>query len=486
MLFQSISFLSVLIISFVSSNLAYQINDEGRLHDYLFSSNTSAYNPNLRPVTKSSNKIAVDTRMGLKRIFEMDESNHRVILFAVLFKKWTDEYLKWNPKDFGGIEYTYVEYSKIWTPQFQLVSKYANDKVGASDESIHDVYDNFPVKLFYNGTVVFTPSVHLTSECLFNYGKFPFDVQLCLFVFQVPYTTDQISLQLQVFYTDDENRKYEHMWDIDNFNVYHTEQNKSPGVLLQMQFKRKFRNYLYILPSYFVYFLTLLMFILPQTSNQRIMIGSTCLIISCLLAYMMSNSAPNHDISAWPLLGKMFLFNIVLLSFSILFSTFIINIASGDHLKSVPDWLRKLTISVLARVFCIQAVAYTVLNSYAFKVHDDEVIAVHEHVNSQLVMDSIDDDVVVRNRSSNPEKNEPNETNEVNEHTEQHKRTNLTKVLKKIYENIEQIRYRMQIDTYNTCKNNEWLLVGTLFDKILFFVYCTIVIFSTFTIFRQD
>lgn len=61
----------------------------------------------------------------------------------------------------------------------------------------------------------------------------------------------------------------------------------------------------------------------------------------------------------------------------------------------------------------------------------------------------------------------------------------LTKLLKRIHEHMEQIRYRMQKETYKNCTSNEWLLVGSLVDKILFFVYCSIVIFCTLTIFRN-
>ena len=66
-------------------------SDEARLHQYLFnrdenSGNKWAYNPNLRPVRNSKTQVMVDARLGIKRIFEMDEANHRVTLFAALFK----------------------------------------------------------------------------------------------------------------------------------------------------------------------------------------------------------------------------------------------------------------------------------------------------------------------------------------------------------------------------------------------------------------
>lgn len=74
-------------IKFFQKIKIYLVNDEGRLYEYLFSSNSSIrYNPNIRPVEQKSNRMVVHARLGIKRLFEMDENNHRVIIFAVLFK----------------------------------------------------------------------------------------------------------------------------------------------------------------------------------------------------------------------------------------------------------------------------------------------------------------------------------------------------------------------------------------------------------------
>jgi hypothetical protein len=76
----------------------------------------------------------------------------------------------------------------------------------------------------------------------------------------------------------------------------------------------------------------------------------------------MSTRIPHDDIAAWPLLGKLYLFNMVLLTASILFSAFILNISQNDHNKSVPHWLKMLTINYLAKIFCIQPVNIINLN----------------------------------------------------------------------------------------------------------------------------
>jgi hypothetical protein len=71
-----------------------------------------------------------------------------------------------------------------------------------------------------------------------------------------------------------------------------------------------------------------------------------------LLTFMLSNMMPHSEISAWPLLGKLYLFNAVMLTFSLLFSSFIINLSQTHHNKSVPNWL-KIVCSFVNLLFII-------------------------------------------------------------------------------------------------------------------------------------
>jgi hypothetical protein len=60
----------------------------------------------------------------------------------------------------------------------------------------------------------------------------------------------------------------------------------------------------------------------------------------------------------------------------------------------------------------------------------------------------------------------------------------LSKLLKMIHGHIDQLGYNYQKENYKLCVNNEWLLIGVILDKILFFVYCSVVIFATMIIFK--
>ena len=119
-------------------------------------------------------------------------------------------------------------------------------------------------------------------------------------------------------------------------------------------------------------------------------------------------------------------------------------------------------------------------------------------------MSSLNSDTTVRYRKVNENELEDEDTNNLppvsivdnsnlyvqpqtsreSEGDEHKKKYELSIILKKIYNQIDQLKYRMQKDTYKRCINNEWMLVGTLIDKILFLAYCVVVIVSTNSIFK--
>ena len=54
----------------------------------------------------------------------------------------------------------------------------------------------------------------------------------------------------------------------------------------------------------------------------------------------------------------------------------------------------------------------------------------------------------------------------------------------KVYEHTQQIRFNYQRYSYLNNINNEWLLIATIIDRILFLIYTGIILFSTFTILK--
>lgn len=70
------------------------------------------------------------------------------------------------------------------------------------------------------------------------------------------------------------------MWDIVNMNFLDVfDPLGDPMNNLLVTLKRKIKSYIYTIPSYIIYTMTLIMFLLPQTSNQRIIIGNVLITI---------------------------------------------------------------------------------------------------------------------------------------------------------------------------------------------------------------
>ena len=88
-----------------------------------------------------------------------------------------------------------------------------------------------------------------------------------------------------------------------------------------------------------------------------------------------------------------------------------------------------------------------------------------EQITSQLVeISPIYQDVVVRENTTSSSSNANKVStssgstgvDEAEDRNANNEDYSFTKLLKKIYEHMEQVRYRMQKDTYKQCTNNEW------------------------------
>jgi hypothetical protein len=100
----------------------------------------------------------------------------------------------------------------------------------------------------------------------------------------MPYNKDQVELVMESYYTK-EFYGYDTIWTIEDIDLIETNDlDYNPVSIVHMKFKRNIKSYIYTMPSYIVYILTLLMFLLPQQSNQRLIIG-VCLFI-CLFNFI--------------------------------------------------------------------------------------------------------------------------------------------------------------------------------------------------------
>uniref|UniRef100_A0A914WMX4 Neurotransmitter-gated ion-channel ligand-binding domain-containing protein n=1 Tax=Plectus sambesii TaxID=2011161 RepID=A0A914WMX4_9BILA len=80
------------------------------------------YDNRIRPVKETNTTTYVGTQFQIISLLEVNGQQEYVKMAAFFKLNWTDEYLTWNPADFGGTEYIRAPAKDVWTPNFAIVT----------------------------------------------------------------------------------------------------------------------------------------------------------------------------------------------------------------------------------------------------------------------------------------------------------------------------------------------------------------------------
>ncbi|CAF1271170.1 unnamed protein product [Adineta ricciae] len=81
------------------------------------------YNSFERPVLNDTHTLPVRMNLALQQIIHYDAKNEVIVLSGWMVLAWNDCNLKWNPKNFGGIETIRVPSTQIWLPDILLYNR---------------------------------------------------------------------------------------------------------------------------------------------------------------------------------------------------------------------------------------------------------------------------------------------------------------------------------------------------------------------------
>ncbi|EFO23786.1 hypothetical protein LOAG_04698 [Loa loa] len=320
-----------------------QITDEQRLLRHLL----SQYEKAVRPVRNASNTVVVRMGMTMTNIFDMDEKNQVLTINVWLDQEWKDELLVWDPNEFGGIESVRVPCDLIWLPDIVLYNN-------ADDYTIGSM--NSRAILFYDGTVFWPPPTQLRSTCKTDVTYFPFDSQHCTIKFgswtyhglQVDITNHSVNVDLS---------NYVESGEFDLVRVFQKRRivkytcclEPYPDVTFYIHIRRKTLYYLYnvIFPCLMMSVLTLLVFILPPDSNEKITLGITVLLAFSVSVLAIAEKMPETSDSI-PLIGIYLTIIMLLTSISVIMTVMVLNFHHrGPFDRPVPEWVHILVLQKL-------------------------------------------------------------------------------------------------------------------------------------------
>nr|CAI54098.1 nicotinic acetylcholine receptor, alpha3 subunit [Bemisia tabaci] len=339
--------------------------DAKRLYDDLLSN----YNKLVRPVVNVTDALTVKIKLKLSQLIDVNLKNQIMTTNLWVEQSWNDYKLKWDPKEYGGVEMLHVPSDHIWRPDIVLY----NNADGNFEVTLAT-----KATLNYTGRVEWKPPAIYKSSCEVDVEYFPFDEQTCVMKFG-SWTYDgfqvdlrhidevfgsnvvNIGVDLSEFYTSVE-------WDIlevpavrnEKFYTCCDEPYLDIAFNITMRRKTLFYTVNLIIPCMGISFLTVLVFYLPSDSGEKVSLSISILLSLTVFFLLLAEIIPPTSLVV-PLLGKFVLFTMILDTFSICVTVVVLNVHfRSPQTHTMAPWVKRVFIHILPKLLVMRRPHYPV------------------------------------------------------------------------------------------------------------------------------
>uniref|UniRef100_H3BAU5 5-hydroxytryptamine receptor 3A n=1 Tax=Latimeria chalumnae TaxID=7897 RepID=H3BAU5_LATCH len=313
--------------------------------------------PGMRPSTNWIWPTQVNVSLTIHEILGVNEKTHFLITFVWVQQLWFNEFLMWDPADFGGMERIALPVEFLWHPDF-----YVYEFMG-EDLSPHVSY----LYVNHNGMVTYVVPSKLVTSCHLDVFYFPFDTHTCTLTIGLYLSTvsDVImghhSTPQQLFLDSLEHIKDSGEWELTDFDgslssfLFQGIQSPEEWAMLiyTVKIRRRPTHYLVnlLIPSALLMLIEILSFFLPAHSTDRSSFKVTVLLGYIVFLLFVNDILPNNS-GGTPLIGGYFLVCLALMIVDLLESILISRIIqrSSFGMVRVPSWLRLLVLHYLLKL----------------------------------------------------------------------------------------------------------------------------------------
>ncbi|XP_041842897.1 CHRNA7-FAM7A fusion protein-like isoform X1 [Melanotaenia boesemani] len=251
--------------------------------------------------------------------------------------QWYDHYLQWNQSEYPGVKNLRFTPDQVWTPDILLYN------------SAHDKFDaTFKTNVLVNssGFCEYLPPGIFVSTCNVDVRWFPFDIQRCELKFG-SWTFDGWLLDIQMKEADVSGYMPNGEWDLlevpgDRHEVfYDCCAEPYPDVTFVVTLRRRTLFYALnlLIPCVLLSSMTLLVFLLPANSGEKISLGITVLLSLTVFMLMVAEIMPATSDSV-PLIGQYFASTMVIVGMSVVATVIVLQFHhhSPDN-GHMPRWV---------------------------------------------------------------------------------------------------------------------------------------------------
>jgi len=232
------------------------------------------------------------------------------------YSYWTDYQLKWDPKEYGGIDRVPIPSSKVWTPDIVLFNN--------ADGKFEPSYIPNAV-MSSTGYMTYLPTAIYTSSCGIDVEYFPFDQQVCeMHIGSWTFRGSTLKYSLQYSQIDLAPYASNGAWDLIDcpgavINVTDpVTQEEREMMVFKLVLRRKtlFYTVNLVIPCFLHTIACLCVFWLPSDGCEKITLVISVLVSVVVLLLVMQKILPPSK--TVPLIAKYYMFSFVMNVFEIL------------------------------------------------------------------------------------------------------------------------------------------------------------------------
>ncbi|XP_028819466.1 cholinergic receptor, nicotinic, alpha 11 isoform X2 [Denticeps clupeoides] len=304
------------------------------------------YNHMERPVGNDSHPLTVVLSISLVQIMDVDEKNQVLTTNIWLNMRWFDHYLQWNQTEYPGVKNLRFTTDQIWTPDVLLYN--------SADDKFDSTYKT-NVLVNSSGYSVYLPPGIFMSTCNVDVRWFPFDIQRCELKFG-SWTYDGWLLDLQMTDADISGYMPNGEWDLVEVpgtrNEVFYDCCKEPYVDVTFVVTIRRRTLYYalnlLIPCVLLSSMTLLIFLLPADSGEKISLGITVLLSLTVFMLLVAEIMPATSDSI-PLIGQYFASIMIIVGMSVIATVVVLQYHHHDpNGGNMPKWVQLILLQWVA------------------------------------------------------------------------------------------------------------------------------------------
>lgn len=319
----------------ICRGIVYNVSLEKELHRQLFHD----YNAYVLPRYNKTSPIPVAISVFFMFLDAVDIKSQTFTVRMFFRVSWIDSFLTWQPDVYSGVERLTVSINKIWTPNFYI---------HGSDGKLTDYGQErtFPY-IYSNGMVQLCPSKVHKIWCEVNIKKYPFDEQNCSIHIsswtnddtQVKISAGMKQIDLSMYNPNGEWRI--EVGDAYSYIVPHGD-TEYTHVVFPFTIHRKYQFVILhvFFPTVCTSLLTLLCFVLPTESGERVGLSISIFLTLSVFMIIASEDLP-RTADGVSLLGLYTALQLVWSGLTIVLTTVSLAVAYKKD-TDVPKWIHFL------------------------------------------------------------------------------------------------------------------------------------------------